>query len=188
MSLYAMQVANAAGARVKGSWSYLGSQCQDPKMAGPTRQPRVLTWADVLAAIRQVGVPGADVHGPDYTLVNLRTSFYTNAPNIDRDLTIIGYNVSVHVEPSTYTWHWGDGSTERTDTPGHPYPSTNVTHTYVHATTDTQPLQVSVDVTYTARYRVSGGAWQAIPETLTITGQPRSLPIKQASAVLVANN
>ncbi len=188
MSLYAMQVTNARGNQVNGGWSYLGSQCRNPKAAGPTQQPRILTWADVLAAIRQVGVPGAIVNGPDYTLVNLRTSFYTTAPNVDRNLTIIGYGVAVHVEPSTYTWHWGDGSTERTDTPGHPYPSTDVTHTYLHATPEGQPLQVSVDVTYTARYRVDGGGWQDIPETLTIAGDPRSLPIKQASAVLVAVN
>lgn len=188
MSLYAMQLTNASGQRVNRGWSYLGSQCRNPADAGPTRQPRVLTWTDVLSAIKQVGVPGASVQGPAYTLVNLDTTFYTQAAAIDRPLTIIGYNVEVHVQPSTYTWHWGDGSSETTNTPGHPYPSTDITHTYIHATDANQPVQLSVDVTYTARYRGGGGGWQAIPDTLTIAGQPRGLPIKQASAVLVADN
>lgn len=188
MSLYATQLTNAAGNPVNTGWTYLGSDCRSAKDAGPTRQPRVLTWTDVMSAIRQVGVPGAQVQGPRYTLVNLDTTFYTEPSTIDRSLVIIGYNVDVDVEPSTYTWHWGDGSTGTTATPGRPYPSADVTHTYVHATDDGQPLQLSVDVTYTARFRVDGGDWRDIPETLTISGRPRDLPVKQASAVLVAGH
>jgi hypothetical protein len=59
---------------------------------------------------------------------------------------------------------------------------------YVHATAASQPMQLSVDVTYTARYRVNDGEWQEIPQALTIAGRPTSLPVKQASAVLVAGN
>lgn len=186
LSLYAMQVTNAAGNSVNNAWTYLGSECRRPSTAGPTQQPRVLTWTDVLSAIREIGVPGGSVKGPDFTLVNLKTTFFTVPATIDRPLSIIGYDVNVHVAPSSYTWHWGDGATETTDTPGRPYPATDVTHTYRHATAAHQPLQVSVDVTYTAQYQVNGGVWQQVPDALTIPGQPRDLPVKQASAVLVA--
>jgi hypothetical protein len=188
MSLYARQLTDASGRTIKDGWTYLGSECRNPSDAGPTKQPRTLTWSDVLSAIRQVGVPAASVRGPRYTLVNLDTTFYTDRATIDRPLTIIGYDVEVHVQPSTYTWHWGDGTGETTDTPGRPYPSTEITHTYDHATASSQPMQLSVDVTYTARYRVNDGDWEEIPQALTIAGQPTSLPVKQASAVLVADN
>ena len=188
MSLYAMQLTNPAGQPIQRGWVYLGSECRDPQDAGPTRQPRVLTWSDVLSAIRQVGVPGASVEAPDYTLVNLESTFYTEPTTVERDLVIIGYDVQVRAEPSAYTWHWGDGSSQTTDTPGHPYPSKDITHTYVRATPPNAALRLSVDVTYTAQYRVDGGDWQQIPETLTITGPGTDLPIKQASAVLVAED
>jgi len=188
MSLYSMQLTNTAGERVRRGWHYLGSECRNPRDAGPTKQPRELTWTDVLSAIRQVGVPGGTVEAPNYTLVNLDTTFYTEPASIDRTLVIIGYDVDIHVEPSTYTWRWGDGASDTTSTPGHPYPSTDVTHTYVHATPPNDALLLSVDVSYTARYRVDGGQWQQIPQTLTIAGQPTALPIKQASAVLVVGD
>jgi hypothetical protein len=44
-----------------------------------------------------------------------------------------------------------------------------------------------VDVTYTARFRVNGGPWQAIDETVTITGPEGSLRIAQAHGSLSGN-
>ncbi len=173
----------------KSGWEYLGSECRDPAEAGAVpAQRRVLRTSDVISAIRRIGVPDAGVEGPAYTLVNLETTFFCKPPTLDRTLAIIGYNVDVQVEPSSYTWRWGDGSTSTSQTPGHPYPSKDVTHTYTDASDKGQPLRLSVDVSYSARYRVDGGAWREIPDTLTIPGSSRDLPIKQAAAVLISND
>ena len=128
------------------------------------------------------------MQGPRFTLVNLKTTFYTQPPEVARTLTIIGYTVDVRISPSGYRWDWGDGTGSTTTTPGRPYPATDVTHTYTRATDDGIALVLRTDVTYTARYRVDAGAWQTIPDVLTIVGTPRQLPVKQASAVLVAND
>jgi hypothetical protein len=164
-------------------WSFEGSECRDPADIGTVR--RSLTWQDVVSAIRRVGVPAGRVTAAGYTLVNLETTFYTEPQTITRTLSIIGYTVDVEVTPSTFTWHWGDGESLTTDSPGAPYPSTDVTHTYLRHTQRGHPLELSVDVGYTARYRVDGGAWIDIPETITVTGPAASLPVRQASAVLV---
>jgi hypothetical protein len=132
-------------------------------------------------------VPPASVEAPGYTLVNLDTTFYTQPISIDRSLDIIGFAVDVQIVPSSYVWHWGDGSTTETSGPGRPYPATDVTHVYAHATEKGDAIAVRVDVTYSASYRVDGGTWQTIPETLTIRGTDTTLPIKQAAALLVGD-
>jgi hypothetical protein len=177
----------AQGDNSHRGWRYIRSECRDPADVGSVKR-RTLTWQNVLEAIRRVGVPAAHVNAPGFTLVNLRTTFYTEPRAVSRSLQLVGFDVDVHVTPSSYTWHWGDGSTSTTTTPGRPYPSTDVTHTFEHATRDGPALQVSVDATYTAQYRVDGGPWLRIPDTLTIAGPSTSLPVKQASAVLVADN
>ncbi len=153
---------------------------------GAVRQ-RTLTWQTVLTAIRRVGVPANEVHAPRFTLVNLKTTFYTKPQAMTRSLHLVGFDVDVRVTPTSYVWHWGDGATSTSSTPGRPYPSTLVTHTYEHATHDHR-MRLSVDTVYTARYRVDGGSWQQIPSRLTLAGPPTSLPVKQAAAVLVAGD
>lgn len=41
-----------------------------------------------------------------------------------------------------------------------------------------------VQVTYTARFRVGGGAWQQIPGTVTVDGPPTTLAVVEGTAVL----
>jgi hypothetical protein len=183
LSLWERRTADANGDPVQESWSIVTTECRSPADIGDIR--RSLTWQDVVSAIRRVGVPPGRITAPGYTLVNLETTFYTEPQSFTRTLAIIGYTVDVEVTPATFTWHWGDGATSTTDTPGAPYPSTEVTHTYRRHTEKGRPLTLSVDVAYAARYRVDGGAWIDIPEEITVTGPATSLPVRQASAVLV---
>ncbi len=188
MTLWAKSLTNVNGNPVSDGWSYVQSQCRNPSDVGPVVQRRVLTTQDVISAIRRVGVPTSSVEGPQYTLVNLDTTFYTAPQHVERTLTLIGYTVDVQISPSSYRWDWGDGTSATTSTPGRPYPATDVTHTYTRSTDDGAGVSLRVDVTYTARYRVDGGGWQIIPDVLTIPGTPRALPVKQATAVLVSDD
>jgi hypothetical protein len=125
------------------------------------------------------------VEGPTYTLVNLRTTFYTKVAAFDRSFVLLGFRVDVHITPASYVWYWGDGSTTTTDRPGRPYPARDVTHTYVQATDPGVTLPLRVDVGYHAEFRIDGGDWSSVTDQLVIAGTPRQLPVKQASAVLV---
>ncbi|HEX6150783.1 PKD domain-containing protein, partial [Nocardioides sp.] len=85
--------------------------------------------------------------------------------------------------PSEYTWHFGDGTSSTTSSPGAAYPDLDVTHTYE----DPGRVAPSVDTTYTGRYRVNGDAWQEIPGSLTVAGEPEALRVRSASPQLVGN-
>ena len=99
----------------------------------------------------------------------------------DGTITLLGQSVDVEATPTSFAWHYGDGTSATTSTPGAPYPAKDITHNYTDAHITVAP---SVDVTYAARFRVGNGGWQTIPETVTIPGPTSSLRISEATAVL----
>ena len=142
-----------------------------------------VTPALVLTALQRMGLPSLQaVSQPeDKTLVNFETIFYTEPLQFTRTITLLGQSVDVEATPSEYTWHHGDGTTATTSTPGAPYPAKEITHSYLDAEVT---VGHSVDVTYTARFRVEGGDWQGIDETVTIAGPPTALRISEATPLL----
>ncbi len=150
--------------------------------AGPAPLPQV-TPGVALSALRRIGLPAlqARTQPEDKTLVNFATIFYTEPEPFTRTVTLLGRQVRMQATPSSFTWHYGDGTSTTTSTPGAPYPAKDVTHEYrdAHAT-----VRTSVDVTYTATFQVAGGPEQAIPGSVTISGPTAPLRISEATAVL----
>jgi hypothetical protein len=140
----------------------------------------------VLNEIRRIGLPvlQARTQPEGKTLVNFDTIFYTQAQPFTATVTLLGQQVDIVAEATQYTWHHGDGSAATTSSPGSPYPSKEITYRYSDAHTTVRPR---VDVTYSARFRVNGGPWQDIDETVTIAGPEGSLRISEATPVLSGN-
>jgi hypothetical protein len=141
----------------------------------------------VLTAFREIGLPAleARTQPEDKTLVNFATIFYTAPQPFTRTVTLLGRQVQVTATPSVFIWHYGDGTTATTATPGAPYPAKHVTHDYVDAHVT---VRTSVDVTYSGRFRVDGGPWQTIPGTVTITGPTAPLRVSEATPLLSGNH
>jgi len=137
----------------------------------------------VLSALRRVGLPSLTVQTQpaDETLVNFDTIFFVEPEAVSVDLTILGQAVDVLATPAGYQWSFGDGAGMSSSSPGAPYPSTEITHRYSDAHVTMQP---SVTVSYTARFRVGGGAWQDIDGTVTSPGPGTSLLISEATPLL----
>jgi hypothetical protein len=164
-------------------WEYLSSQCFGrPPTAAQTPVP-VVTPGMVLQAIRAIGLPSLQAHTQPEgkTLVNFATIFYTSPQPFTRTIRLLSQPVHVEATATSFTWHHGDGTVATTTTPGAPYPDKQITYAYGTAHTT---VRTSVDVTYTARFRVGGGNWQSIPETVTISGPASDLRISEATAVL----
>ncbi|AWB92632.1 hypothetical protein [Aeromicrobium chenweiae] len=144
---------------------------------------RQLTPGDVLRAAREIGLPSLQVRiqPGEKTLVNVETIFYAEPQAFSRSIDLLGYDVDLVAEPASYRWIHGDGTTRSTSTPGRPYPAMDVTHRY-RAPSD--HVRARVDVTYRVRYRVDGGAWQTIGQTLVASGPAAELEVKEAAPVL----
>jgi predicted secreted Zn-dependent protease len=153
----------------------------------PPPPPPVITIAIVTEAFKAIGWGESPlvVQPPGgRTLVNLETNFYTtNAGPRVQPVTLLGQQVDIEATPSSWTWHHGDGTSQTSGSPGTAYPRLEITHTYTEVGA---PLAPSVDTTYSGRYRVNGGEWAAIPDTVTVAGTPGQLEVVSAKPQLVA--
>lgn len=117
------------------------------------------------------------------TLVNLDTNFYTsNTEPTSIPVSLVQARVVVTAEPIAYRWHFGDGTSTTTTSPGAPYPDLDVAHVY--KTTD--KVVVSVDTQYgAASFTVNGGPPEQIPSTIWISGEGQDLEVVEALPQLV---
>ncbi|MGA8852058.1 MAG: hypothetical protein WB508_10105 [Aeromicrobium sp.] len=138
-----------------------------------------------MQAAREIGLPSLEliVEPGDSTLVNADTNFYTDPENFARSIDLLGFDVDLRATPVRYTWVHGDGTRRATTQPGRPYPHLDVTHRYREPADIVRPR---VNVTYRVRYRVDGGAWAALGQTLTASGPTTELAVNEAAPVLTA--
>jgi|SRR3954447_11855839 hypothetical protein len=150
----------------------------------PPETPEEVTPGMVATALKVLPLPSSalEVQPPNgRTLVNFETNFYTETRAFDRTVTLLGQRVDLHIVPAEFGWRFGDGGLLTTDEPGSPYPQLDVTHRYLKK----GHVGPSVDTTYTATYRVNGGAWRDVPGSVTIPGAPVDLDVVTATPTLV---
>jgi hypothetical protein len=164
-----------------GPWTTVMNPCLTASQAD---QVGGITPGMVATAWQRLSWPTGEltIQPPDgQTLVDLDTNFLTtNTRPTTQVVTLLGQRVTIEATPSRYHWHFGDGATTSTTSPGHRYPHLDVTHDYA----DPGHLRCSVDVTYTGRFRVNDDPWQQIPGALTVDGDDVPLWVRTASPVL----
>ena len=181
-------------ARPRGStqpWVNVGSTCFAAQVPGaaPTVTLAMLRdamhntpWATASISTQPVG---------DVTLVGLKTFYRLNWSSQGYEpgeleaidpARMLGRRVEIRPKVDHFTYVFGDGATfGPTRSPGGVYPNGDITHAYPK----TGSYAVRVDTTFTADFRVDGGPWTAIPETVTVTGPVTTVTVKAARAVLV---
>jgi hypothetical protein len=168
------------------------SQLVDRQCFEPGEEPSAaneVTPGDVLEAFRRIPVPESEVTvqppGGE-TLVNLDTVFSTEAEGFVRTIGLLGHRVELDVWASEFRWVQGDGSTQVTDWSGRPWrKGADLTELITHRYDDTgRGLDVRVDTTWSARYRVDGGPWRDVPGTVVIEGEPFDLTVLSADPKL----
>lgn len=189
VKIYRREV-DAAGEPVPpGAWEYRGTTCFPDLVSAPPMP----TMDQIISAFHEtdLALPAVDVQpAGNVTLVNLPTYFALVWPAAGTEpdeisaTTIIGYHVEIRPKFVSAEYFFGDGrSIGPTESLGGPYPSGDIVARYDSAGSP----EVRVDVTYGADFRISGGEWVEIPDTLTITGTPEVLQVREAKARLYTN-
>lgn len=185
-------------------WTYileaggqLGSYTQCPQDPPPTAETTPTETVDipgeVLKAFKNVALPESviNVQPPGgETLVNLPTILSTSAERtqIQVRLEKVKLDILLEVWPNQFVWHHGDDTSQTTTTPGKPWTqgadnADLITHTYAKTS---DGLQLSVDTTWAAQFKVAGQAdWRPVDGTVTMTGAPVTVAVLEAKPQLV---
>lgn len=169
----------------------IGEVCLDSDQAGQLGE---ITPGLVLREFKNLDWPSAELviqPRDNRTLVNYKTLFYTTlAEPATQTITLLGRKVLIEATPTTYIWHSDQGAEIwETADPSRPIEKgddpADLNH-YIYESKGT--ARPSVDVVYGGRFRIDGGAWQDIPDTLTLAGEPVDLTIREATPVLTGGD
>jgi len=172
-----------AGSPPGTGWRFTGEVCLGATSTGPAAVGvPVVTLAD----LRRLPLPPGAVHlQPDggWTLPNVPTDVFVDAPAREYPLVVLGQPVRVRVTAAGFRWSFGDGGVLVTADPGAPYPDLRTTHVF------RRPGVTSVALTtsYRGEYAVAGGPWVPIEGTADVPSPPVSLAVVDARAHLVAS-
>jgi len=149
----------------------------------PAQVRRKITQGDIVQAVKEIGLPSLTirVQPGTATLVNIRTIFYAKPKPFKRNVNLLGYDIDLVAKPIKFRWFHGDGTSATSTTPGKAYPSMDVTYRYRRPAKSVRPR---VDVTYRVTYRVDGGEWLTLDQTLVAQGPTAGLQVKEAVPVL----
>ncbi len=172
------------------AWQFIATTCFGDQVPGASP---VVTMPMILNAFRTTPWAQPQVstepHG-NVTLVGLDTYYQVSwsangyQPGEVDPVTMLGFQVEIRPSLDHFTYVFGDGQDfGPTDNAGGPYPSGGITHQYQHA----GDYPARVDTTFGAEFRINGGAWAPIPDTVTVPGPPTTVTVRTAQARLVPN-
>lgn len=170
---------------------YIGADCIK-QGEEPEATPAIDVPGEALKAFKAVTLPASviTVQPPGgETLVNLETILSTQAERFPREVTFDKPKITINLDiwPSSFVWKHGDDTSATTTWPGKPWTDGTdmgelITHVY---TKKAKAVAVSVDTTWSARYRWGDKPWADVPGTVTIEGAPVSLTVLEAKPKLV---
>ena len=129
--------------------------------------------------IRQL-LPMANIYSQPQSGILIRDPliFWTDSPRIfNKSLLLLDVKIDLDLS-AKYLWSWGDGSTLETQLIGAPFPSFEITHTYLNSGVK----KVGLMINWSGRYRLDGGVWLQIPGVIT-TNQSNQIQIMKARTV-----
>ena len=188
--VWRMEVGKTGQPVAGAAWESVGFTCLATLVPGANN---VLTMQMILDEFHKTkfAKPTASIQPVGLkTLVNLPTYYELKWPTVGFEpgeadsTTLVGRQVEIEPVFVSATYIYGDGEASGpVETLGGPHPTGDVIHTYRKK----MVAPVQINATYSGRFRVDGGAWITIPDTVTIEGTPANLTVAEAKARLYNN-
>lgn len=174
-----------------GAWTFIGTTCWAEVVPGsrPTVTMAMIQNAFNLTpwSTPQITTQPAG----NTTLVGLDTFYQVNwtpagfqPEEIDAidPARMNGYQVDVRVKLDHFTYQFGDGKAfGPTTSTGGVYPSGDITHQFLSG----GAYPSNVNTTFGGEFRINGGDWAPIPDTVTVPGPATTVTVRTAAAQLV---
>jgi hypothetical protein len=173
-----------------GEWTKIGTTCLAeglpgnalPSLAMIREAFHTTNWATATVDSQPEG---------NATLVNLPTYFRVTwsakgfePGEVDRvdPARMLGAQVSIRPRLVGLTYHFGDGAVfGPTRSSGGVWPDGDVVHTY----TSRGGMPARVEVEWGADFRIGGGEWTRLPDTVSVEQPVTTIQVREARAVLV---
>ncbi|MFC0644056.1 PKD domain-containing protein [Cellulomonas phragmiteti] len=118
-----------------------------------------------------------------WVLINIETIVSTDPAPVTLRTDLLGYGVTVQATPTRWEYHFGDGHTLTTDSPGHPYPHHDTFHRYQQPGT----YAITLTAQWTGRYQIDGSPiWRDINGTALTTTTSAPFTAEERTSRLVA--
>ena len=122
-------------------------------------------------------------------LRNRPIHMWTEAGEVNRTITMFGQNVQIRLTPASYTWNYGDGSSQKTAEAGSKVDAdftgeTKTSHSY----SETGTYQAQVTVSYAGQFRVGNEDWVPVVGMLEVPSETASMDIWRKKVYPVADD
>ena len=177
-----------------GQWQPWGQTCLPNEVPGADKVPSMVMIRESFHKTPWATASMGFQPAKNRTLVNL-TNYYQakwstsgfepgEIDSIDPGL-MFGHRVEIRPRLAAFVYHYGDGTaSKRTKSTGGTYRSHgDITHAY----TKTGTYQAYVSVTWSADFRIDGGSWLDIGDTVTVDQPATTITVLRSRARLLPN-
>jgi hypothetical protein len=176
-----------------GTWQQWGQTCLPNEVPGADKLPSMAMIREAFHKTPWATASLGFQPARNRTLVNL-TNYYAaswttqgfepgEVDTIDPAL-MFGHRVEIRPKLVTFVYHYGDGErSARTTSTGGTYPDGDIRHVY----TRTGTYRAHLTVTWSADFRIDGGAWLDIDDTVSVDQPATTITVLRSRARLLPN-
>lgn len=174
-------------------WDFVGRTCRGDLVPGSAAFPSIADirqafhntpWAKATLGFQPEGYRTLVTLDSYFRIEWASEGFGPDEIDVVDPATMFGHRVEIRPKVDHYTYDFGDGTTQNSTSAGGTHRAQNAARSIVHAYADTGTYTARVTVHWTADYRINGGAWLDINDTVAVPQEPVTITVLRSRARL----